>query len=129
MAKGKKTKTKRKRPIPKKMKTEMHERLFFVIATLVVISAIILSVSPGNLVGLMQEEQTRTPEIGATYSCKRNTECFLASCKDTPSVVECVNAVVQETYGTDNCGSYVNVNVVQDLTKCICVEGLCKLIR
>ena len=81
----------------------------------------------GTAQGQGQGQQTTSTElIGDT--CKRDLECFLANCKSTPSVVECVNSTHQETY-SKQCKSYTDVNVVtpQDFTKCGCVQGVCKI--
>ena len=139
MAKKRKSK-KRARPrtsrrTVSKTKNRTMERWFLVIVSVIIIGAIILSIPSVNLNGIMHQEdqeqqEQQQSEITSTYPCKGNLDCFLINCRDTPSDVECVNAVASDTYGSDVCGSYSKVSVpYHDYTICTCVQGLCKLIR
>ena len=128
-----KRKTKSRRKIANKKVTanKTVERWLFTVAAILVIGAIIISIPLEEMARTMQKEQTNQPtQVTASYPCKTNTECFLISCRDTPSVVECVDSITTETYGTDACGGYAKVSVpFHDYTRCACVQNLCTLIK
>ncbi|MFH0929181.1 MAG: hypothetical protein V1818_02365 [Candidatus Aenigmatarchaeota archaeon] len=111
------------------------ERTFFAIAAILIISVLILSVPSenyfDNVIQDVREQGEESSALGVTYQCDRNLECFLVGCKSagTPSFMSCVNTLAQETFYEDNCEGYWDVRVIQDFTKCACVQSLCKLIR
>jgi hypothetical protein len=99
------------------------------IAAAIVLAAIILFSPKFDIAQVGQSEQTQKPsEISDVYGCKSNTECFLASCKITPSEVECVNVSEQEIY-YQNCQAYWDIDIVQDFVRCACVQDVCTLIK
>lgn len=130
MPKKRKKAIRKKKPQPKAANKKVA-RLFLVAVAVLVISAIILSVPSNDWERTLQEEQSQQQTtIETNYPCDGNLECFLISCRDTPSDVDCVNAVTTDTYGMDTCGSYANViPPYHDYTRCACVQGLCKLIK
>jgi len=128
--KKRKVKRRTKKPKPKAA-NKKAERWFLIVMAVLIIFAIVLSVPSNDWEKISQEEQSQQQTtIETTYPCGSSLECFLISCRDTPSVVECVNAITTDTYGRDVCGSYAKVTVpYRDYTRCICVQGLCKLIK
>jgi hypothetical protein len=89
-----------------------------------------LDTGTGDTGTTWQEQTTETTETAvqqSEYPCKSNSECFVINCKETPGIIECINAVALETYGRDNCDNYNNVDVDQDLMICRCMGGFCTL--
>ena len=134
----KKTKSKprrkaRKTKESKVLNDRLTERWMLAIAALIVLAVIVASSLQPGITEIYQnsnERQVENPtEIRiSVYSCKSNLECFLASCKITPSDEECVNVAGQENF-YQNCQAYWDVDIVQDFTKCACVQNVCKLIK
>jgi hypothetical protein len=124
----------RKRPVAKK-KNRAMERWIFTVIIVIVLFALLFSMPSGNNgidngledsgAGWQEQTQETTTEVQHEYTCKNDFECFLANCKSMPDVVECVNVAGQENY-YENCEAYWDVNIVQDFTKCACVDGVCK---
>jgi len=73
--------------------------------------------------------QIQRPASGSAaetfYTCKRSSECFLVNCKSTSSIVECVNTTEQNFY-YKKCKDWSDVNIVQNIARCSCVNGICK---
>ena len=78
-----------------------------------------------------QEIQTPSitgPEIVAKGFCKRDSECFITTCKDT-QIKDCVNTTQLTDYH-ENCKSYSYwVVEQQDPSECACIQNLCKTIK
>ena len=129
MPKRKRTNT-RKKAKKIALSEKIAERWMLAIAIAIVFVTIFLLSPKIDIAELYENDKTQQPaEIGSNeFACKGNTECFLASCKITPSDAECVNVLEQETY-YQNCQAYWDVDIVQDFTRCACVDEICKLIR
>ena len=74
-------------------------------------------------------DQTTPPIVsGITQSggsCKRNSECFVVSCK-SGGALECVNTIQMESY-YQKCEGWWDVKVEnQDPSKCSCIENNCR---
>lgn len=111
-------------------KPKSNKVLFVAIAVLIVavIIAVVISMpveQPKSVeTPTQQENQSTSTVISSGDFCTRDSQCFSASCKSTPSVWKCVNVTSQELY-YKNCKAYYDVNVVQDPSRCKCVQGMC----
>ena len=115
------------------LKENLAERWMLAIAALIVLAVIVASSFQTGITEIYPNDDNTQVEHPteikiSVYSCKNNLECFLASCKITPSDEECVNVAGQENY-YQNCQAYWDVDIVQDFTKCACIQNVCKLIK
>jgi hypothetical protein len=121
--------------MPKRKRTaKKSNKNWFVasaVITLIVLFAVAILVSNDqgglNKTPTQVEKETSTI-ISSGDICISNLQCFSASCKSTPSVWECLNSTSQETY-YKNCKSYTDVNVVQDFSRCMCIQERCTAVR
>ena len=120
-----------KRSVNKEVNKSLGKLLLVAVVTVILVIAIALTLQ-------IQPTQPTQPYIpvgqGNNYKvasegtgCKTNIECFIASCKSKPTMVNCINATAQDFYYV-NCNSYVDVSVTRDSTKCACVQSTCKMI-
>jgi len=124
---------------PKKKEEKSKFLILFIAVVIVALVALFAMgfLNPAPLTGTPSENPNQNPTQGQTQqppttvtgdACSRNSECFLANCKSTPSFVECVNAVRQEVYYRD-CNGYTDVNVVQNTAICYCNQGICTMVK
>ncbi|MBN2203193.1 MAG: hypothetical protein JW700_03335 [Candidatus Aenigmarchaeota archaeon] len=130
---AKRTRSKSVKKAKKSSPRCINERMLFAISSILILSAVILSVPSQDMESIFEEQEQQADqisEIKVLYSCESNLECFLVGCKSsgTPSFMECVNTMTQETY-YDNCEGYWDVRVIQDFARCACVQGLCELVE
>jgi len=124
-------KKKIKKPEEKQKKSKAWIFIAIVIIALVTIFAF-TSIKPtentsGATQGGGQEQGQQTPSTELTEDiCKIDLECFLASCKSNPSVIDCVNSTHQEIY-YKGCRSYTDVIIDQYTERCACIQGMCKI--
>ncbi|MFH1229492.1 MAG: hypothetical protein V1678_03650 [Candidatus Aenigmatarchaeota archaeon] len=120
------------RKAPAKKKKNMKPMVFLLAAAVVVLIAAVMSMTTENVPAAGNIQQ-QTQGQGITQStgsqqCKSNLECFVAICKNNPTVWSCVNAVNQETF-YKSCDPDVYTNVItpfRDSSKCACVSGNCQ---
>ena len=128
MAKKKKVKAKIDVEVDKK-----KNKPWIIIAIIVVLVAIFsifvmqskpIQTTSTTSQGEEQQQQTTTELIGDV--CQRDNQCFLVSCKATPSVLDCINVTHQATYPKQQCNSY-SININYNPSKCACVQGICSI--
>jgi hypothetical protein len=129
-----KRKARKSRRIAAKKKPNMKPILFVAAAVVVVVALIAAAMwTTPSSVPASTSNQQQTQGQGVTQSagsqpCKSNIGCFVAICKNNPTVWSCVNAVNQETF-YNSCNPKKLTNVIQpfnDFTKCACVNGNCQ---
>jgi hypothetical protein len=107
----------------------MNKKWVFIALVIVILFALVFIISPGKIEESNQDQTQQTSQTTGTIetkdTCKRSSECFLASCKSKPTIIDCVNSTTQELYYR-NCINYVDVKVTQDITTCACIEGICE---
>jgi len=119
--------------VEKKEEKSKYLILFIAIAIVALVALFGIGVlNPAQLIGMPSENpnqgQAQQPATVTGDACSRNSECFLANCKSTPAVVECVNSVHQEIYFR-NCNGYTDVNVVQNTARCYCNQRICTMVK
>jgi hypothetical protein len=140
MTKRKAKKSSRKAAVKKSVKTpakkqRMNPAIFLIaVVAVVVLIAAFMSMNNGYVPPASNsnpQQQTQGQGITQTANsqpCKSDLECFVAICKNNPTVWSCVNAVNQTTFYT-SCNPADYRNVIQpfkDSTKCACVNGNCQ---
>jgi hypothetical protein len=132
-------KSKRKNEINRTSKNKIWIIIAIVIIALVAIFVIQFSGStPNNNGGTPSEQgasqeqnqQTTTSITGVGDACKQDSECLLASCKNAPNAIKCVNALHEELYYKD-CGNDPNkvLPATKDFTICACIQGICTVLN
>lgn len=67
------------------------------------------------------------PETITGGFCKRDSECFITTCKDS-QIKDCVNTTQLTDYNK-NCKTYSDWIVEkQDPSKCACIQNSCKMV-
>jgi hypothetical protein len=134
--KSKKSSRKTSKKTVAKKKTDIKPIVFVAAAAVVVVLAITaLTMNPGYVPAPSREQQdqnpVQTPGVTAPRSsnqpCKSNIQCFVATCKNDPTVWTCVNDLNQDlSYEICNPAEYYNVDVGKDILKCACVNENCQ---
>lgn len=132
--------TKKSRKIKKEIKEIKEEKvnkytaflgtfMFIVILFLIVYYSNFFQTSIEPARGYQETQTPITTEskiLGG--SCKRDSECFITTCKDTQTK-DCLNTT-QITDYYKNCKTYSDWIVEkQDISKCACVQNVCKMLR
>ena len=124
---------------PKKKEEKSKFLILFIAAVVVVLIALfgIGLLNPTPLTGTPNQNPSQNPTQGQTQqpsttvtgdTCSKDAECFLANCKSTPSVVECVNSTHQDTY-SEICNNYNDVHIARDTTRCYCNQRICTMVK
>lgn len=98
-----------------------------VIAIIIFLTVIALNMHTTSEIQNMEKEiiiPSITPQTVQTGGlCKRDTECFITSCKD--QIESCVNTT-QLTFYSKNCKTYSDWIVgKQDISRCNCIQNTC----
>jgi len=114
-------------------KTKSNKNWFIALAVIIlialfVVSILVLEQGEQNETPFQEQNESATVEISSGDICKVDLQCFSVSCKSTPTIFECINVTNQETY-YKHCKAYWDVNVVQDLSSCTCIQGKCTTVR
>ena len=125
----------KKRARPRKVKKAKNNIKPLAILAVIVVIALI-AVAASMTPSYMQpagSQQTTQGEVTQTQTnnqpCVRDSQCFVVSCKNNPSISSCVNAVnVELFYKNCNPANYTNVNVPKNTQTCICVNGNCQML-
>lgn len=121
---------KRKRVVKTKSNRNWFVASVVIILIFLFTAAILMSEERGgtNETPTQKENESTSTVISSADICANNVQCFSASCKSAPYTWECVNTTTQETY-YKNCKAYWDVNIVQDFSRCTCIQGKCVAVR
>jgi flagellar basal body-associated protein FliL len=116
-------------------KTPKNNKIWIFVAVVIIALAAIFALqfsgSTPNVGGTTsgQNQGSQTKSIESTGDvCKRDSECFLVNCKNTPNDVKCVNATHEELYYKDCDNNWNNVvPAIQNALTCGCAQGICKV--
>jgi flagellar basal body-associated protein FliL len=119
----------------KLVKKEKSNKIWIFVAIVIIALAAIFALQfsgstpnvDGTTSGRIQGSQTTSIESTGDV-CKRDSECFLVNCKNTPNDVKCVNATHEELYYKDCDNNWNNVvPAIQNALTCGCAQGICKV--
>jgi hypothetical protein len=120
----------------KLVKKEKNKKIWIFVAIVIIALAAIFVIqfsestpNSGGITFIQKNQESQTPLIESTGDvCKRDSECFLVSCKNTPNDVKCVNATHEELYYKDCDSNWNNVvPAIQNALTCGCVQEICKV--
>jgi hypothetical protein len=118
-------------------KTPKNNKIWIFVAVVIIALAAIFALqfsgSTPNVGGTTsgQNQGSQTKSIESTGDvCKRDSECFLVNCKNTPTNLNCVNATHEELFYKDCGNDWRNVvPATQNFTICSCVQGTCTVLN
>jgi hypothetical protein len=135
MPKRKAKKSRKIANVAAKKKTNIKPIVFVVAAVVVVALAMMaMSMNPGYVPAQSDSQQSNQnqipglPDSQTTQPCKSDLQCFVATCKNTPTVWTCINAINVDMFYR-SCNPAKDSNVITpyyDTTKCKCINGNCR---
>jgi hypothetical protein len=120
------------------VKKEKNNKIWILVAIVIIALAAILiaqqsptpSANNGGAIPSGQNQGPQpTPIASAGDVCRQNSECFIMSCRNTPTILNCINATHEELFYKD-CGSINNVvPATQNFNECACIQRTCTVLN